>query len=439
LKKKEQTMSDPQYQLATQAVHAGQVPDPVTGARVVPIYQTTSYVFHDADHGARLFGLQEEGYIYSRIMNPTTDVLEKRVAALEGGAAGLATASGLAAIALTITTLAKAGDEIVSSASLYGGTYTLLAHTLKRLGITTHFVDPDNFAEVEAAINDKTRALYVETLGNPKLDVADIEQLAKIAHKHGLPLVVDNTATSPALERPIEWGADIVVNSTTKFLGGHGNSIGGVIVDAGKFDWAASGRFKEFTEPDASYHGLKFTETFGALAFILRARVLGLRDLGPTLSPFNAFLTLQGIETLHIRLQRHSENGLAVAQHLAKHPGVEWVNYPGLESNAYHERAKKYLAKGAGALVTFGIKGGFEAGKKLINSLKLFSLLANIGDAKSLVIHPASTTHQQLSAEEQAAAGVTPGLVRLSVGIEDIRDILTDLDQAIEAANGTKA
>ena len=432
-------MSDPQYQLATQAVHAGQVPDPVTGARVVPIYQTTSYVFHDADHGARLFGLQEEGYIYSRIMNPTTDVLEKRVAALEGGAAGLATASGLAAIALTITTLAKAGDEIVSSASLYGGTYTLLAHTLKRLGITTHFVDPDNFAEVEAAINDKTRALYVETLGNPKLDVADIEQLAKIAHKHGLPLVVDNTATSPALERPIEWGADIVVNSTTKFLGGHGNSIGGVIVDAGKFDWAASGRFKEFTEPDASYHGLKFTETFGALAFILRARVLGLRDLGPTLSPFNAFLTLQGIETLHIRLQRHSENGLAVAQHLAKHPGVEWVNYPGLESNAYHERAKKYLAKGAGALVTFGIKGGFEAGKKLINSLKLFSLLANIGDAKSLVIHPASTTHQQLSAEEQAAAGVTPGLVRLSVGIEDIRDILTDLDQAIEAANGTKA
>jgi O-acetylhomoserine (thiol)-lyase len=432
-------MSDPQYQLATQAVHAGQVPDPTTGARVVPIYQTSSYVFHDADHGARLFGLQEEGFIYSRIMNPTTDVLEKRVAALEGGAAGLATASGLAAIALTITTLAKAGDEIVSSASLYGGTYTLLAHTLKRLGITTHFVDPDNFAEVEAAINDKTRALYVETLGNPKLDVADIEQLAKIAHKHGLPLVVDNTATSPALERPIEWGADIVVNSTTKFLGGHGNSIGGVIVDAGKFDWAASGRFKEFTEPDASYHGLKFTETFGPLAFILRARVLGLRDLGPTLSPFNAFLTLQGIETLHIRLQRHSENGLAVAQHLAQHPGVEWVNYPGLESNPYHERAKKYLAKGAGALVTFGIKGGFEAGKKLINALNLFSLLANIGDAKSLVIHPASTTHQQLSVEEQEAAGVTPGLVRLSVGIEDIRDILADLDQAIEVANGAKA
>ena len=429
-------MSDPVYQLATLAVHAGQTPDPTTGSRAVPIYQTTSYVFQDAGHAARLFGLQEFGNIYTRIMNPTTDVLEKRVAALEGGVAALAVASGQAAETLTITTLAKAGEEIISTTSLYGGTYNLFHHTLPRLGITVRFVDADDFDGLQAAINDKTRAIYTETLGNPKLDVVDIERLAGIAHANGLPLVIDNTTPSPALVRPIEHGADIVVNSATKFLGGHGTSIAGVIVDAGKFDWAASGRFKDFTEPDPSYHGLVYSQAFGPLAFILKARVQGLRDTGAALSPFNSFLILQGIETLHLRLQRHSENALAVAKHLEKHPGVEWVNYPGLESSQYYVRAKKYLPNGQGALVTFGIKGGYEAGKTLIDKLKLFSLVANIGDAKSLVIHPASTTHQQLTAEEQGTTGVTPGLVRLSVGIEDIRDILADLDQAIEAANG---
>ncbi len=429
-------MSEAKQQLATLAVHAGQTPDPTTGACAVPIYQTASYVFQDAAHAGRLFGLQEFGNIYTRIMNPTNDVFEKRVAALEGGAAGLATASGMAAETLALTTLASAGDEMISTTSLYGGTYTLLRYTFQRLGITVRFVDADDFVGLRALINDKTRAIYTETLGNPKLDVADIEKLAAIAHEHGLPLVIDNTAASPALVRPIEWGADIVINSATKFLGGHGTTIGGVIVDAGKFDWAASGRFKNFTEPDPSYHGLSYTEAFGPLAFILKARVQGLRDTGAALSPHSAFLLLQGIETLHLRLERHSENALAVARHLEQHPGVEWVNYPGLESSPYYKRALKYLPSGRGGLVTFGIKGGYEAGRKLIDALKLFSLLANIGDAKSLVIHPASTTHQQLSVEEQADAGVTPELVRLSVGIEDIRDILADLDQAIEAANG---
>ncbi len=431
-----------QHQLATLAVHAGQAPDPATGARAVPIYQTTSYLFQDADHAARLFALKEFGNIYTRIMNPTTDVFEKRVAALEGGAAGLATASGQAAETLTIITLAGAGDEIVSTTSLYGGTYNLFHYTLPKLGIQVRFVDADDFDGLRAAINSKTRAVYTETLGNPKLDVVDIEKLAAIAHEHKLPLVIDNTSASPALVRPIEWGADIVVNSATKFLGGHGLAIGGVIVDAGKFDWAASGRFKDFVEPDPSYHGLSYTGAFGPLAFILKARVQGLRDTGAALSPFNAFLLLQGVETLHLRMERHSRNAMAVAEHLEQHPGIEWVNYPGLKSSPYAARAKKYMPTGAGALVTFGIKsgpkgGGYEAGKKLINELKLFSLLANIGDAKSLVIHPASTTHAQLSVEEQASTGVTPELVRLSVGIEDIRDILADLDQAIEAANGT--
>jgi O-acetylhomoserine (thiol)-lyase len=431
-------------QLATLAVHAGQLPDPTTGARAVPIYQTTSYLFQDADHAGRLFSLQEFGNIYTRIMNPTTDVFEKRVAALEGGAAGLATASGQAAETLTILTLAAAGDEIVSTTSLYGGTYNLFHYTLPRLGITVRFVDADDFDGLRSAINEKTRAVYTETLGNPKLDIADVAKLAEIAHAHKVPLVIDNTSATPALVRPIEWGADIVVNSATKFLGGHGNSIGGVIVDAGKFDWAASGRFKDFTEPDPSYHGLSYTQTFGPLAFILKARIQGLRDTGAALSPFNAFLILQGIETLHLRMERHSQNALAVARHLAQHPGVEWVNYPGLESSPYYARVLKYLPTGQGALVTFGIKagqsgGGYEAGKKFIDTLKLFSLLANIGDAKSLVIHPASTTHQQLSVEEQAATGVTPELVRLSVGIEDIRDIIADLDQAIETANGAKS
>ncbi len=424
-------------QFATLAVHAGQKVDPVTGSRAVPIYQTTSYVFNDADHAARLFALQEFGNIYTRIMNPTTDAFEQRVAALEGGAAALATASGQAAETLTILTLAGAGDEIVSTTSLYGGTYNLFHYTLPRLGITVRFVDADDFDGIRAAINSKTRALYTETLGNPKLDIADIEKLAAIAHENGIPLVIDNTVASPALVRPIEWGADIVLESATKFIGGHGTSIGGVIVDAGKFDWKASGRFRDFVEPDPSYHGLSYVEAFGPLAFILKARVQGLRDTGAALSPFNAFLLLQGTETLHLRMERHSQNALAVAQHLAKHPGVAWVNYPGLPSSAYYERAKKYLPNGQSALVTFGIKGGFDAGKKLLNSLKLFSLLANIGDAKSLVIHPSSTTHQQLTEEEQLATGVTPDLVRLSVGIEDIRDILADLDQAIELANGS--
>ncbi len=417
----------------------GEEPDPTTGARAVPIYQTTSYVFQDADHGARLFALQEFGNIYTRIMNPTTDVFEKRVAALEGGAAALATASGQAAEMLAIMTIAGTGDEIVSTTSLYGGTYNLFHYTLPKLGITVRFVDADDFDGLRAAITDKTRAIYTETLGNPKLDIADIEALAKIAHEHGLPLMIDNTSASPMLARPIEWGADIVVESATKFIGGHGTTIGGVIVDGGKFDWKASGRFRDFVEPDPSYHGLSYVDAFGPLAFILKARVQGLRDTGAALAPFNSFLFLQGLETLHLRMERHSQNALAVAKHLQNHPGVAWVNYPGLASSKYYARAKKYMPDGQSALVTFGIKGGYEAGKKLINSLKLFSLLANIGDAKSLVIHPASTTHAQLTSEEQIATGVSPELVRLSIGIEDVRDILADLDRAIETANGQTA
>ncbi|HTJ29378.1 MAG TPA: homocysteine synthase [Acidobacteriaceae bacterium] len=430
---------DVKLQLGTLAVHAGQEPDPATGARAVPIYQTTSFVFQDSDHAGRLFGLKEFGNIYTRIMNPTTDVFEKRVAALEGGVAALATGSGQAATTLALTTLAAAGDEIVSTTSLYGGTYNLFHYTLPRLGITVKFVDAEDFEGLKAAITEKTRAVFTESLGNPKLDVTDIERLAAIAHAAGVPLVIDNTTTSPALLRPIEWGADIVINSATKFLGGHGTTIAGVIVDAGKFDWAASGRFKEFTEPDPSYHGLSYWEAFGAISFILKARVQGLRDTGAALSPFNSFLLLQGIETLHLRLERHSQNALAVAKWLEAHAGVEWVNYPGLESSKYHERAKKYLPNGQGAIVTFGIKAGasgssYEAGKTLIDSLKLFSHVANIGDAKSLVIHPASTTHQQLTVEEQAGTGVTPELVRLSVGIEDVRDILADLEQGLAKA-----
>ncbi|MHB1020989.1 MAG: homocysteine synthase [Acidobacteriaceae bacterium] len=419
---------------ATLAVHGGWDIDPATKSRAVPIYQTTSYEFDDAAHAARLFGLQEFGNIYTRIMNPTTDVFEKRIAALEGGVAGLATASGQAAETLVLTTLAREGDEILSTTSLYGGTYNLFHYTLPRLGIKVRFVDADDFDGLRAAINRKTRAVYTETLGNPKLDVVDIEKLAAIAHENGLPLVIDNTCASPALTRPIEWGADIVINSATKFIGGHGTSIGGIIVDAGKFDWKASGRFAEFTEPDPSYHGLNYWETFGPISFILKARVQGLRDTGAAISPFNSFLLLQGAETLHLRMERHSQNALQVAKFLESHPGVEWVNYPGLASSKYYERAKKYLPSGQGALLTFGIKGGYEAGKKLIDALELFSLVANIGDAKSLVIHPASTTHQQLTAEEQATTGVTPELVRLSIGIEDVRDILADLDRAVGVA-----
>ncbi|MFN0111520.1 MAG: homocysteine synthase [Blastocatellia bacterium] len=424
----------PNYQFNTVAVHGGHDGDSATKARAVPIYQTTSYLFDDADHAARLFGLQEFGNIYSRIMNPTVDVLEKRIASLEGGAAALCLSSGQAAETLAILTVANAGDEIVSTTSLYGGTYNLFHYTLPKLGINVRFVDAEDEAGIRSAINDKTKAIYTETVGNPKLDIVDIEKLAKIAHEHGLPLIIDNTTPSPALVRPIEHGADIVVHSLTKFIGGHGTSIGGIIVDAGKFDWKASGRFPGFTTPDPSYHGLVYADAFGPLAFILKCRVEGLRDLGACLAPFNAFLILQGAETLHLRMERHSQNALAVAEFLSKHPQVESVNYAGLESSPYHSRAQKYMPNGAGALVTFNIRGGFEAGKKFINSTKLFSLLANIGDAKSLVIHPASTTHSQLSQEEQASTGVTPGLIRLSVGIEDVRDIIADIDQALNAA-----
>ncbi len=424
---------NPAFHFNTLAIHGGQDPDPTTNARAVPIYQTTSYNFDDADHAARLFALKEFGNIYSRIMNPTTDVLEKRLAALEGGAAALALSSGQAAETLTVTTLASAGDEIVSTTSLYGGTYNLFHYTLPRMGITVRFVDAEDEAGLRAAINDKTKAVYTETVGNPKLDIVDIEMLAGIAHENGLPLIIDNTTPSPALCRPIEYGADIVVHSLTKFIGGHGTSIGGAIIDAGKFDWKASGRFPDFTTPDPSYHGLVYTDAFGPLAFILKARVQGLRDIGACISPFNAFLILQGAETLHLRMERHTENAVEVAKFLQSHPQVEWVNFPGLESSPYYERAKKYLPSGAGALVTFNIRGGLEAGKNFINSVKLFSLLANIGDAKSLVIHPASTTHSQLTEEEQATTGVTPGLIRLSVGIEDIRDIIADLDRGLKA------
>jgi O-acetylhomoserine (thiol)-lyase len=428
---------EPKQHFATLAIHGGQSADPTTKARAVPIYQTTSYVFDDADHAARLFALQEFGNIYTRIMNPTTDVFEKRIAALEGGAAGLAVASGQAAETLVLTTLANAGDEIVATTSLYGGTYNLLKYTLPKLGITTQFLDPQDYDGIRKAITPRTKAIYSETLGNPKLDVVDLEKLAAIAHEHGLPLVIDNTVATPALCRPIEWGADIVINSATKYIGGHGTSIGGIIVDAGKFDWKASGRFPDFVNPDPSYHGVSYTEAFGPLAFILKARVQGLRDTGAAISPFNSFQFIQGTETLHLRMERHSENALKVANHLSQHAAVEWVNYPQLPTSPYYELAKKYLPNGASAVLTFGIKGGVESAKKFINSLKLFSLLANIGDAKSLVIHPASTTHQQLTEEEQRSTGVTPDLVRLCIGIEDVRDIIADLDQALKQAVAT--
>ncbi len=420
----------------TQALHAGQVPDPTTHARAVPIYATTSYVFDDAAHAARLFGLQEFGNIYTRIMNPTTGVFEERVAALEGGVGALGLASGQAAETLTILNLARAGQNIVSSSSLYGGTYNLFHYTLPKLGISVKFVDCSDLGAWAAAIDDDTRALYLETIGNPRLDVADIKGIANVAHAAGIPLVVDNTC-APLIAKPIELGADIVVHSATKWIGGHGTVIGGVVVDSGKFDWAASPRFREdFVAPDPSYHGVSYTDAFGPLAFILKLRVQGLRDLGSALSPFNAFLLLQGLETLPLRIERHSENALAVAQWLQDRPEVQWVSYPGLASHPSHEVATRTLTGGFGGLVTFGIKGGTDAGRRLIDGVKLFSLLANVGDAKSLIIHPASTTHQQLSDEEQVATGVTPDLIRLSIGIEHIDDILADLDQALRAATG---
>ncbi len=416
----------------TKALHAGYTPDPQTGARAVPIYQTTSYVFKDTDHAARLFSLQEFGNIYTRIMNPTTDVLEQRVAALEGGVAGLAFASGMAAITAAVNTLCTVGDEIVSTTRLYGGTVTLFTTTLSRQGIHTIWVDSDDPAAFAAAITPRTKMVFLETIGNPKLTIPDLAGIAEVAHARGVPVVIDNTSASPALCRPIEYGADIVMHSLTKYLGGHGNSIGGILVDSGKFPWD-NGRFPEFTEPDPSYHGLPFFKTFGNLTFALRARVKILRDMGACLSPFNAFLILQGIETLSLRMARHSENALAVAEHLSRHPKVAWVLYPGLPSHPSYKAAQRYLPRGAGSLVGFGVKGGKEAGRKFINALKLFSHLANIGDARSLAIHPASTTHQQLSEEEQALAGVTPDFVRLSIGLETIEDILADLDQALAA------
>ncbi|MBP2650380.1 MAG: O-acetylhomoserine/O-acetylserine sulfhydrylase [Firmicutes bacterium] len=416
----------------TLAVHGGQEPDPTTGSRAVPIYQTTSYVFNDADHAANLFALKEPGNIYSRIMNPTTDVLEKRIAALEGGVGALAFASGHAAISAAIFNIAEAGDEIVSSASLYGGTYNMFSYTLPHLGINVKFVDPSDPENFRKAITPKTKAIYAETIGNPKIDVLDIEKVAAIAHTNGIPLIVDSTFATPYLLRPIEYGADIVVHSATKFIGGHGTSMGGLVIDGGKFDWG-TGKFPLLSEPDPSYGGLKYTEALGAQAYIVRLRTQILRDLGATLSPFNSFLFLQGLETLHLRLKRHSDNALAIAKYLAGHNQVAWVSYPGLETHLNYKLAQKYLPNGAGAILAFGIKGGLEAGKKFINSLKIFSLLANVGDAKSLVIHPASTTHSQLNSEQRAKAGAPDDMVRLSLGLEDASDLIADLEQAFKA------
>jgi O-acetylhomoserine (thiol)-lyase len=388
-------------------------------------------VFKDSDHGARLFALQEFGNIYTRIMNPTTDVLEQRIASLENAAAALATASGQSAQFLAISSLMEPGDELVSASTLYGGTYTQFDVSFRKFGYNVKFVEPDDPENFRKAITPKTKCLYGETISNPRGNVLDIEAVSKIAHEHGIPLVIDNTFATPYVCRPIDYGADIVVHSLTKFIGGHGNSIGGIIVDGGKFEWN-NGKFPQLTEPSRAYHGMKFSEVFGNLAFIIRARVEGLRDMGPCLSPFNSFLFLQGVETLTMRMDRHLSNTLAVAQHLEKHPRVSWVKYPSLPSSPYYALAQKYTPKGGGAVFSFGVKGGYEAGRRFIDSLKIFSQLANVGDARSLVIHPASTTHQQLNAAEQEAAGVTPDLVRVSIGLEDIEDILWDIDQALE-------
>ena len=433
--------NSPKKNISTLALHAGQTPDPATGARAVPIYQTTSFVFKNSEHAANLFALKEFGNIYTRIMNPTTDVFEQRIAALEGGSGALAVSSGQAASTLALLGITRVGDEIVAANNLYGGTYQLLHYTFPKLGRTAHFVDSRDPEAFRKAITPRTRAVYAETIGNPKLDVPDFEAVAKAAHDAGLPLVVDNTV-GIGLVRPFEHGADIIVSSATKYIGGHGTTLGGVIVDSGRFHWN-NGKFPEFTEPDPSYHGLKFWDVFGNfpglgnVAFILKVRVQLLRDLGAALSPLSAFLLLQGLETLPLRQRQHSENALAIARFLKGHPLVNWVVYPGLPDDPSHRVAAKYLKKGFGGLVGFGIKGGLEAGRKFIDSVKLFSHLANIGDAKSLVIHPASTTHQQLTVEEQATAGVTPDYVRLSIGLEDIEDIKADLGQALAASQGT--
>jgi O-acetylhomoserine (thiol)-lyase len=421
------------YGFNTRSLHAGQTPDSATNARAVPIYQTTSFTFDDTEHAAHLFNLQRFGNIYTRIMNPTTAVLEERVASLERGVGALAVSSGQAAQFLAITNLMGAGDELVAACTLYGGTYTQMHVSFRRLGIQTTFVEPDDPENFRKAITPKTKALYCETIANPRMNVADIRAIADIAHEANIPLIVDNTFASPYLCRPIEHGADIVLHSATKFLGGHGTSIGGVIVDGGKFAWD-KGNFPQLVDPSPGYHGMRFYETFGDFAFIIKARVEGLRDFGPSMSPFNAFLFLQGIETLPLRMDRHCRNAETVATHLEKHKSVKWVNYPGLASSKYGKLAEKYLPNGSGAILTFGIDGGMAAGRKFIESLHLISHLANVGDAKSLVIHPASTTHQQLGAEEQLASGVGEDLVRLSVGLEDIEDVIWDLDQALEAS-----
>ncbi|HOL90681.1 MAG TPA: homocysteine synthase [Clostridiales bacterium] len=418
----------------TLQVHAGQKPDPVTGSRAVPIYQTTSYVFRNTEHGANLFALKEPGNIYTRIMNPTNDVFEQRMAALEGGVAALAVSSGSAAITYAVLNIAGTGDEIVAASTLYGGTYNLFSVTLPRLGIKTVFVDPDDPENFRRAINEKTKAVFIETLGNPGINIPDIEAIAAIAHENRIPLIVDNTFGTPYLIRPIEFGADVVVHSATKFIGGHGTTLGGVIVDGGKFDWIGSGKFPGLTEPDPSYHGIVYARDVGAAAYVTKIRVQLLRDTGAALSPFNAFLLLQGLETLSLRVARHVDNAMKIAKYLNGHPQVAWVNYPGLENNKYHELARKYMPKGAGSIFTFGIKGGLEAAVKFIDSLEILSLLANVADAKSLVIHPASTTHAQLSPEEQKAAGVTPDQIRLSIGIEDPEDLIYDLEQALRKA-----
>ena len=425
--------NDKQYKFDTLALHAGQEVDPTTLSRAVPIYQTTSYVFKDTDHAANLFGLKEFGNIYTRLMNPTTDVLEKRIAALEGGVAACAFSSGMAAITAAVQNIAPAGSHVVSSSSLYGGTYTLFAHTLPKMGVEVTFVDPndpDNFA---GAIKDNTKLIYIETIGNPKNDVLDYQAITKIAHDNGLPVICDNTVASPYLFRPIEHGVDIVVHSCTKMIGGHGTSVGGVVVDSGNFKWD-NGKFPGLTEPDPSYHGLKYYEALGEIAYIIKIRTNILRDTGGCLSPFNAFLLLQGLETLHLRAPRHCSNALTLASFLEKHPAVDWVNYPGLSSHPNNDLAKKYLPDGQGAILGFGIKGGIEAGKAFINNVKLASHLANVLDSKTLVIHPASTTHQQLTEAEQLDAGVTPDYVRVSVGTEHIDDIIDDFDQALKAS-----
>ncbi len=422
------------YGFETLSLHAGQeTADSATNARAVPIYQTTSYVFDSPEHAADLFGLRQFGNIYTRIMNPTQDAFERRIAALEGGVGALATASGQSAETLAILNIAQSGDEIISSASLYGGTYNLFHYTLPKLGITVRFVDsrdPENF---RPAINERTKAIFAETVGNPRLDTLDIQAVADIAHENGLPLILDNTLPTPYLVQPFKYGCDIVVHSATKFIGGHGTAIGGVIVDSGKFDWT-NGRFPSFTEPDPSYHGLRYVEALGNIAYIIKARVQLLRDIGPAIAPLNSFLFLQGLETLPLRMERHSQNALRIAEFLEGHPSVNWVSYPGLKSHPQYELAAKYHTHGYGAILGFGIKGGLEAGKQLIRHVELFSHLANVGDAKSLIIHPASTTHSQLTPEEQFETGVTPDFVRLSIGLETVDDLIDDLDQALKAA-----